>query len=119
MKRSKKPRVQCKACPWKVGVKPQNDIPGGYCETKHEKLKSTIADPGRLGGLGSIRLMACHETTCGRELPCVGWLIHQVGEGNNIPLRMLVMTGMIDGNVKTVGPQHARFEDTLPGGESQ
>lgn len=58
--------------------------------------------------------MACHETPKGRELPCVGWLTNQLGAGNNIALRLLVVTGQIDANVETVGPQHERFEDTLP-----
>jgi hypothetical protein len=44
----------------------------------------------------------------------VGWLAHQLGPGNNIALRLAVMAGRIDGNVETVGPQHERFEDTLP-----
>ncbi len=108
-------RVQCKACPWKVSTDPKKDIPGGYCERKHEALKNTIAKPADLSGLGNpIRVMACHETTGGRELACVGWLVNQLGDGNNIPLRMAVMLGAVDGNVKTVGPQHARLEDTLP-----
>lgn len=115
-KKKRKPRRQCVACPWKVDTDPRTEIPGGYCETKHKNLKNTIADPGSLKGAfgGEIRLMACHETTGLRELPCVGWLIHQLGPGNNIALRLLVMTGKIDANVETVGPQHERFEDTLP-----
>lgn len=69
-------RKQCAKCPWKKGVNPQ-DIPGGYCETKHANLKDTIAKPGTLGlaeGLrgGAVRVMACHETPVGKELPCVG-----------------------------------------------
>jgi hypothetical protein len=59
-------------------------------------------------------MMACHETKPGRELPCVGWLVNQVGPGNNLGVRLAVMQGRIDGNVETVGPQHERFEDTLP-----
>jgi uncharacterized protein (DUF2342 family) len=61
-----------------------------------------------------IQMMACHETPHGKERPCVGWLVHQLGPGNNIALRMRVAFGHIDGNVRTVGPQHENFEDTLP-----
>ena len=61
-----------------------------------------------------LHIMACHETTGGRELPCVGWLAHQLGVGNNLGLRLAVMTGRVNANVRTVGPQHERFEDTLP-----
>lgn len=57
--------------------------------------------------------MACHETGKGGELPCVGWLVQQLGVGNNIALRLLVAVGQIDGNVKTIGPQHERLEDTF------
>lgn len=112
--RGKAPRKQCAKCPWKVGTDPRQ-IPGGYCETKHRRLKDTIASPGSLEGVGGdIRMMACHETTKGRELPCVGWLVHQLGEGNNIALRLAATLGAIDTNVEVVGPQHQRFEDTLP-----
>lgn len=113
--KNKKPRKQCRHCPWKRDANPR-EIPGGYCETKHKNLKDTIAEPGSLAGLASmeIRLMACHETTGGRELPCVGWLVYQLEDGNNIVLRIAVMQGLIDANVEIVGPQHEKFEDTLP-----
>lgn len=112
--RKKRPRRQCAKCPWKVSTDPY-EIPDGYCSIKHAGLKSTIAEPGSLRP-GPIRLMACHESSARREAPCVGWLAHQLGEGNNIALRLYVMTGKVDGNIETVGPQHARFEDTLPDG---
>ncbi len=107
--------TQCKACPWRKGVKPAEDIPGGYCEIKHRNLKDTIATPG-LVQLGPMRMMACHESPVGAEQPCVGWLINQLGPGNNIGLRMLAMDGRFK-NVRTDGPQHRRFEDTLPGAD--
>ena len=110
---SKKTRLQCAKCPWKVGVNP-HDIPDGYCETKHKSLKDTIAEPGSLSSVGRLKIMACHETGGSGVLPCVGWLEHQLGHGNNIGLRLAVMGGRIDANVRTVGPQHETFEDTLP-----
>ena len=61
-----------------------------------------------------LRMMACHESAVGREMPCVGWLHQQLGVGNNLALRLAVMRGKVDGDVETVGPQHERFEDTLP-----
>jgi Family of unknown function (DUF6283) len=106
------PRLQCAKCPWKKGVDP-HDIPNGYEEKKHCDLKDTIAEPGTFRP-GVRRMTACHETDIGEEKPCVGWLIHQLNEGNNIGLRMAVMHGVVDANVRTVGPQHLRFEDTLP-----
>lgn len=107
-------RKQCKKCPWRVDVNP-HDIPNGYCAEKHANLKRTIAEPGSLRNISSsIRLMACHETPVGRELPCVGWLMNQLGPGNNIGLRLAVRDGLVDADVETVGEQHERFEDTLP-----
>lgn len=108
-------RRQCAKCPWRKGVDPF-DIPGGYCPIKHAALRKTIASPGDLGDVagGTLHLMACHESKPCKEIPCVGWLVHQLGPGNNILLRLQVSSGRIDANVKTVGPQHASLEDTLP-----
>lgn len=105
-----KPRRQCQKCPWKVRVDP-HDIPG-YCEDLHASLTRTIATPGDL--FSEFKMMACHETVPDRQLPCVGWLHHQLGEGNNLGLRYAVSLGKVDANVEVVGPQHSTFEDTLP-----
>lgn len=109
---SRHPRKQCEKCPWKVTTDP-NDIPNGYEVGKHRALSSTIADPGTISP-GPLHAMACHETPRGKELPCVGWLVHQLGPGNNITLRLRISLGGLDANVLTVGPQHECFEDTLP-----
>jgi hypothetical protein len=112
----RKPRSQCAKCPWKVTTDP-NDIPNGYCWIKHKNLKGTIAEtiaePGVLPE-GPLRVFSCHESPVGRELPCVGWLMNQLGPGNNLKLRLAVIQGRFDTNVVTVGEQHERFEDTLP-----
>lgn len=107
-------RKQCKACPWRKDVDPARDIPNGYCATKHENLRGTISEG--LAGLASpvLRLMACHESPIGKEIPCAGWLGHQLGPGNNIALRMAVIGKKIDADFELVGEQHDRFEDTLP-----
>jgi hypothetical protein len=109
----KKPRKQCAKCPWKTSTDP-HDIPNGYNEGKHCALSSTIAVPGVLRPDRGLRVMACHETAHGKELPCVGWLVHQLGPGNNLALRLRVIRGLLDADVVTVGPQHKCFEDTLP-----
>jgi len=63
-------------------------------------------------------MMACHESnTEGGEKPCVGWLAHQLGPGNNIPLRMAASSGRIDTDFELVGDQHENFDDTLPRGD--
>jgi len=83
-------RRQCSKCPWKVGTNPR-DIPNGYCEQAHRDLNVTIASDASFGT--RIKIMACHETRVGKELPCVGWLANQLGPGNNIGLRLAVMRG--------------------------
>ena len=105
------PRRQCAKCPWKTSTDP-HDIPDGYCEDKHRGLESTIAEPGDLRG--AARMMACHESPVGVEAPCVGWLVHQLGPGNNRGLHLRAMSGQLDVNVETVGPQHMTFAETLP-----
>lgn len=101
---------QCKLCPWKVTTNP-HDIPGGYSLDKHRALSRTIAEPGRMTCATGAHVMTCHETTSGR---CVGWVVNQLGPGNNIPLRIRAMTDETLHGMKVVGEQHERFEDTLP-----
>lgn len=108
--------AQCVKCPWIKGSDP-HEIPNGYCETKHKGLSSTIAKPGDVSGaFGTMRAMACHETD---DAHCIGWLVNQVGPGNNIGLRLRMMSCENVGKIRLRGEQHARFEDTLPDAESQ
>lgn len=106
--------AQCKACPWIKGVDPRADIPNGYCETKHRALANTIAKPGNLEAVlrpGPMPVMACHETD---DAHCVGWLHNQLGEGNNIALRLHMSRCENVGALRLRGEQTATFEDTLP-----
>ncbi len=102
---------QCAKCPWKVDVNP-HDIPDGYCEVKHQNLKDTIAQEGAL--VGNNKAMACHHSKEGDEMYCVGWLNHQLGVGNNLPLRLKMMSCDNIKDLKIYGEQHQKFEDTLP-----
>lgn len=104
--------IQCAKCPWKKSTNPR-EIPGGYCEVKHRKLKSTISEPGRLS-FGPLEVMACHHSQPGKEEHCIGWLINQLGVGNNIALRMSVRKIENISEIRVIGDQHQRFEDTLP-----
>ena len=104
--------TQCKKCPWKATTNPC-EIPNGYDEAKHKALANTIAEPGVLSAK-PLRIMGCHEFALGAEQPCIGWLANQLGFGNNVALRLAALKGTIDTNCKLVGPQHERFEDTLP-----
>lgn len=111
---SKVQKRQCAKCPWKVTTDP-NEIPNGYSEARHKALRATIAEPGRFAPNQSMRIMACHESAVGNEVICAGWLMHQLGPGNNLGLRMQVMAGKLDvEGVQLDGEQHERFEDTLP-----
>lgn len=111
MKRELKRTVQCAKCPWKKGVDP-HDIPNGYTEERHCNLRSTIAEPGEYDSIGKpLKVMGCHEE---HEEFCIGWLVNQLGPGNNIALRIAAMSISNMRDVRTVGEQHETFEDTLP-----
>lgn len=102
---------QCAKCPWRKNVDPHG-IPNGYDVEKHKALVGTIAKPGDLSFLtGTMRAMACHET---HDAHCVGWLMNQLGPGNNIGLRIAMRHCENLGDVKLRGEQHKRFEDTIP-----
>jgi hypothetical protein len=103
---------QCKACPWRKDVDP-HEIPNGYSEDLHCGLENTIAEPGVIQLSGPLRIMACHESSVGKETPCVGWLANQLGPGNNIALRLWARKHL-KSRLELVGEQHECFEDTLP-----
>src|SRR6476659_2771715 len=101
---------QCAKCPWRKDVNPR-DIPNGYSETKHRGLQSTIAcDP-----LSSIteptHAMACHES---HDAHCVGWIVNQMGPGNNIGLRIRLASCANVCDIRSAGEQHMTFAETLP-----
>ncbi len=104
---------QCATCPWKVTTVPDRDIPHGYRVELHEALSATIRT-----GLDSLFRscgtgMGCHYSKLGEEFVCAGWLHNQLGVGNNIAVRLAVISGKLP--VPEVdGDQHDRFEDTLP-----
>ena len=100
---------QCAKCPWRVDVNP-HDIPDGYSEEKHKSLKCTIAKDV-YSSFNQQRAMACHETD---DAHCVGWLVNQLGPGNNIGLRLRMMSCENASEIKLAGEQHQTFEDTLP-----
>lgn len=108
---------QCQKCPWRTTTDP-NEIPDGYSMDLHKALAGTIAEPGAAGFLkrapgDGLRIMACHHSPVGEEFPCAGWLANQLGPGNNIALRLAHSRGRIP-RFEIDGPQHDRFEGTLP-----
>lgn len=102
---------QCKKCPWIKCTDP-SEIPFGYSEAKHRDLVSTIASEGVYAP--DAPAMACHEHPEGDEAHCVGWLMNQLGPGNNIALRLRALSCYNLDNVQLDGPQHETFKDTLP-----
>ena len=114
MKKNLKSYKQCQKCPWKKDVDP-NEIPNGYCKTKHTALRNTIADKNNPDiHSGALHVMCCHEH---QEAHCIGWLVNQLGEGNNIPLRIRMMQFNLSG-LELEGDQHHNFEDTLAAGQN-
>ena len=105
--------IQCAKCPWKIDTDP-HDIPNGYCEVKHGNLEKTIAKEGDFSFGGSLNIMACHHSNDVDMEHCVGWVENQLGVGNNIGLRLLMMNCENIRDLKVVGAQHERFQDTLP-----
>jgi hypothetical protein len=110
---SLKRTIQCAKCPWKVDTNP-HEIPHGYDVEKHRDLSCTIADNPLNFTQKTLHAMACHHSESGDEEYCIGWLHNQLGVGNNIMLRMKMMYCENIRDMKTIGEQHERFEDTLP-----
>lgn len=108
---------QCEKCPWKKTVDPY-DIPNGYSLERHQGLSATIADPNNLD-LKERPVMACHEHDSEEEVHCIGWLYNQIGTGNNIGLRMKMLSCENGHHIKIEGEQHATFEETLPDTEKE
>lgn len=106
---------QCKSCPWRVDCDPDNDIPNGYCRGLHASLQKTIAKDASLPTSATMHIMACHYSKPGTEFACAGWLHNQMGIGNNIGVRLALMSGKFP-IPEVVGTQHERFEDTIPTG---
>lgn len=113
MKKLKRTR-QCKKCPWRVDTDP-HDIPDGYSEELHRKLRSTISQ-SPLDTLTKrvVPVMGCHEHTTPDEVMCVGWLMQQLNQGNNLAMRLAINNYANAHKLETVGEQHKTFEDTLP-----
>lgn len=104
---------QCAKCPWKQSTDPM-EIPDSYSIENHKALKNTIATPDSPYTPATLHVMACHESYNEEPYHCVGWLFNQLGEGNNIALRLHMRNCTNAQDLKVFGKQHIRFEDTLP-----
>jgi hypothetical protein len=95
---------QCKTCPWRVDVVPSRDVPN-YDPGIYDRMRASLRT-----GIDSIRettrmVMECHNGKKGANRACAGWLHHQIGVGNNLGVRMRVITGHLP-VPKVVGEQH-------------
>jgi len=104
---------QCAKCPWKSSTNPF-EIPDGYDVEKHKNLSCTIATDPIRSVFSQTNAMACHHSDGSDQMYCVGWLHNQLGSGNNIGLRIKMMSCENIRDLKIVGEQHEKFEDTIP-----
>lgn len=102
---------QCSTCPWKQGAS-TDEIPA-YDPEQHEKLWNTIAEPGLITTDDQIPTMACHHSQQGEERMCIGWLMNQVNQGNNIALRLMMLSCDNRKEIQLDGPQRSSFEETF------
>jgi hypothetical protein len=98
---------QCSTCPWIVGAD-LSKIPN-YDPALHEDLESTIAKPGELLASDTLRIMGCHH---GYDRHCIGWLVNQLTVGNNIPMRIKMLTCENAEEIELAGKQINNFEKT-------
>lgn len=107
--------VQCQKCPWRKDCNPYS-IPNGYQVDLHHELEETIAQKTPVEQLADLdkplKVMACHEE---HETYCIGWLWNQLGDGNNLRLRIQMTQLRLDhSQLKVIGEQHKNFKQTLP-----
>lgn len=96
---------QCALCPWKKSVSIL-EIPNG---PDRESVRRILMD--RPCGMDPGFMMACHDSPIGEEQACVGWLVHELGPGNNIPIRIAASRGRFDPSALVLdGPQHESVE---------
>jgi hypothetical protein len=115
MSQDKKPKLarekQCKSCPWRVDAE-LSDIPW-YDKKMHLELTSTIWNFTRDGVKSpELRAMACHCSPEESPEMCVGWLLNQVGVGNNLALRLHLRKYDLSG-VEVFGEQYETLSETI------
>lgn len=103
--------VQCRHCPFKKSSRLE-DIPG-YNAEMHQGLAATIAVEGQMTIGATLNIMACHHSKPGHDDPCIGWLYNQLGPGNNIPLRLKMLSCRNAKDIKVVGEQVEVFQETF------
>jgi len=98
---------QCVSCPW-IKSNSLDDIPN-YKPELHDGLRKTIAHEGVLNN----NVMACHKS---EDAHCIGWLVNQINQGNNISMRLKMLSCSNAKDIKLIGEQHENFEETFKNG---
>ena len=100
----------CAKCPWIKDGNPY-EIPNGYSRDKHCALQATIASDPIRSLVSPTPVMACDES---HDAHCIGWLVNQIGPGNNIGLRIRMASCVNAGKIQLRGKQYDTFEETIP-----
>jgi hypothetical protein len=103
---------QCSGCPWRKSIDPAS-IPYGFNHETHKKLVDHRPAEG-VFHVTELHAMACHHSNDMDNMYCIGWLENQLGEGNNIPLRIRMRNCTNLNEIETYGEQRERFEDVKP-----
>jgi len=106
-------RQQCKTCPW-IKSNGVSDIPN-YDLELHKSLIETIAErDGNISKIGKpVAIMVCHYSSGENQIPCVGWLNNQLGDGNNVQLRIYFGVNFPGDSIETIGEQKENFQQTF------
>jgi hypothetical protein len=102
---------QCENCPWKKSTD-ISTIPN-YNKEMHKNLSNTIAID--LSIKNNVRVMSCHKHEAAH---CIGWLVNQIGAGNNIGMRLQLMKCKNAKDIEVYGEQYQTFRETIERVES-
>ncbi len=108
MKRIEHPK-QCANCPWKKSTKWEDiDCVEGFDMDFYESVRDEYIPKHMFDK--SHRNMGCHKHE-GDDQPCIGWLLHEAGRGNNIGIRLMLSGVENADELETFGPQHTDIRD--------
>lgn len=100
---------QCGNCPWKKSTKLEDiDCKEGFDMDYYESVRDDYVachDFDR-----SHKNMGCHKFPNDSQ-PCIGWLLHEAGPGNNIGIRLMLSCVDNANELETFGPQHKSIKD--------
>lgn len=89
-------------------MKPSRDVPD-YDPGIYDRMRASLRTGIETVTAATHLIMECHNGKRGANRPCAGWLHHQIGIGNNLGMRLKVMTGRLP-VPKISGDQHEDLE---------